>query len=530
MPDPSAVLSQTLQRLTDVKFGEIEKQLNAFTEFRNKTTPHLNQQESQHDRLTTLLDAIKANPSISDRSEFRDIRRLVGLSKYDPSVPQSLLDGFEKQLQLAIEGKQRSYQFARLYARLLGEWIKPGDTPIDTADDGEPKEVVETQDDFEIVEKDRLRQLVRKFESVAFTAVDTDESEIDVYLHSLFEGEEGASVLEDLRTRTQRWADTFASTHKVFNPTTIRQSIKGLFKEDLLKDEKKTILQEFEKSDTVLNEIADVLNLRFADIENWSWDAPDGLPVEPRRQLNGKYRVMADEVRAVARDVWPRMFELTERLQDVLQAIFLHQIGVNWAVQFKATWSTLAPNDSRRPDLWRDTTTLPQEQVERRRYFDPTSDYEDLLNVASAQRRQRKEFLLAQLPDSVEKSHKNPYDNDDDDDSEDDEPGEESSSPLKQRILRRLATDIITHRSVHGEVAAAQGDLHWFSPGLPHTTVSAVLRFYGVPSQWLKFFESFLKMPLNVGAGLDGTAGEVRIRQRGTPIASVCILSPTIVA
>jgi hypothetical protein len=52
-----------------------------------------------------------------------------------------------------------------------------------------------------------------------------------------------------------------------------------------------------------------MLNMKYKDLKNWSWDAGDaGMPVEPRRQLNGKYRIMMDE--------------------DVLQALLLHYIGV----------------------------------------------------------------------------------------------------------------------------------------------------------------------------------------------------------
>ena len=60
----------------------------------------------------------------------------------------------------------------------------------------------------------------------------------------------------------------------------------------------------------------DVLNMKMADIKNWQWDAgEEGLPVEPRRQLNGKYRIMMDE--------------------DILDAIFLHYVGMTWNVGMK---------------------------------------------------------------------------------------------------------------------------------------------------------------------------------------------------
>ncbi|KAI0457311.1 hypothetical protein F5B21DRAFT_102873 [Xylaria acuta] len=85
--------------------------------------------------------------------------------------------------------------------------------------------------------------------------------------------------------------------------------INGLLAEDLLSDEKQAILREFLKNPFILNEIADVLNMWFADFDNWSWEAGEqGMPVLPRPQLNGKYRIWIDE--------------------DVLQAIFIHYVGL----------------------------------------------------------------------------------------------------------------------------------------------------------------------------------------------------------
>jgi hypothetical protein len=81
-----------------------------------------------------------------------------------------------------------------------------------------------------------------------------------------------------------------------FDEKTLVWSLKGLLNNDLLKDEKKAILEEFLKDDVARGEICDVLNMQHADIKNWSWEVGgEGLPVEPRKQLNGKVRIMMDE-------------------------------------------------------------------------------------------------------------------------------------------------------------------------------------------------------------------------------------------
>ena len=94
----------------------------------------------------------------------------------------------------------------------------------------------------------------------------------------------------------------------------------------MLKDGQKGIQEEFLTNDIVLTEIADVLNMRFKDLREWSWEAEGGLFYEPRRQLNEKYRIMMDE--------------------DILQAIFIHLIGVTWSVELKRSFRTLVARKS----------------------------------------------------------------------------------------------------------------------------------------------------------------------------------------
>lgn len=146
---------------------------------------------------------------------------------------------------------------------------------------------------FELVEKDRLKSLREKFEALVFTPLETNEIEIENYLASLFEGDNGAKALERLRSKTQNTGKLSFKTVEPFDETSLRWCLKGLLANDLLSDEKKSILQEFLKDEVARGEICDVLNMKYRDIKNWTWDAGDeGMLVEPRKQLNGKYRIM----------------------------------------------------------------------------------------------------------------------------------------------------------------------------------------------------------------------------------------------
>jgi hypothetical protein len=106
-----------------------------------------------------------------------------------------------------------------------------------------------------------------------------------------------------------------------FTEASLTSCIRGLLTEDILSDEKQAILRDFLESDVAKSEIADVLNMRYSDLKQWHWDAgKDGIRVMPRRGLNGKYRVWADD--------------------DILQMIFVQYIGIRLCNLLKPALTT----------------------------------------------------------------------------------------------------------------------------------------------------------------------------------------------
>ena len=69
--------------------------------------------------------------------------------------------------------------------------------------------------------------------------------------------------------------------------------------------------------------------------------------------------------------------------------------------------------------------------------------------------------------------------------------------------------------TLKGTHAIIRSDLEWFGPSLPHSSILALPRFFGMSSQWLAFFEAFLQAPLRFK---QNPAGETRMWKRGTPI------------
>jgi hypothetical protein len=222
------------------------------------------------------------------------------------------------------------------------------------------------------------------------------------------------------------------------------------------------------------------------------------MPVEPRRQLNGKYRIMMDE--------------------DTVQALLLHYIGVTWCVAMKQILTTIM----RYGGIWKLHIGMPQEEVDKRQYYlgKYKAQYEQSGRSVAGHRQDTygDDFFLSQLPTTVYEGAGG-YDGD----GEEDGKGVKRKSPkeIMQQLLRQLAAELHLRRALDAEVAIVQSDLQWFAAGISHSTIFAVIRFMGIPEEWIVFFKKFLEAPLNMGpVSPDSTdPPRVQIRKRGVPIA-----------
>lgn len=130
----------------------------------------------------------------------------------------------------------------------------------------------DADDTFEVVaerQRQRLSELVDKFESVVFEPLVTDESEIRSFLDALFPDEKSQKALESLRETVAESSQTLMAETAPFDDESLTSCIKGLLTEDILSDEKQAILRDFLESQVAKAEIADVLNMRFSDLKQW---------------------------------------------------------------------------------------------------------------------------------------------------------------------------------------------------------------------------------------------------------------------
>jgi hypothetical protein len=492
MATESKLLSQTLQSITKTKTREQDRRRQTFEMSKSKLLKSSAQITDDRQRAKALLDGYKdlasSNKGVrsvdADRKIFTDnIARYIEQAHHDPSISSETIKGFESTLTKKLQQESQRLEYANLYYRLLAEWTDANSKPMEQSEEKED----ELDGSFEHVQKYDLEKLTEKFAGVVFTPLETDETAIGDYLAALFDDDHARNILDEIRKENAALALPMEQQTTPFDSDMLKKCIKALLGNNLLNDDAKATLSEFTTNEVVLDEIADVLNLRFADIDNWSWQAEEeGMYYEPRRQLNGKYRIMMD--------------------MDILQAIFLHYIAITWCGHLKSVFSRLVEDGK----FWRQEEGITEEEKARHYFFTGRHPHRDGM-LEREKVKFASFFLNSSLPSSLSEGG-DPYGEDNNDGAGDDP---KTGLGRRQTFLRQLATNVLIRRELHGEVAVVQSDLQWYATALPHSTLWAVLRFWGIPDGWIALFKKYAEAPLRMTA----TPGEnVRTRKRGIPI------------
>lgn len=175
------------------------------------------------------------------------------------------------------------------------------------------------QEDFkEVASKEKLKSRAEREKGV-FEPFQTEGRVIFTYLSALFEKIVSNQALRALKKSMKTFENQLAALGQ-FNHGVPLWTIKDLLSSDLLTDDKRAVLEDFKADPTILDEVADVLNMRMAALDTWSWG--DSVPVELRKNFSGTYGIYMHE--------------------DLLLAILLQYIGVKWPVFLKGVFKTSA--------------------------------------------------------------------------------------------------------------------------------------------------------------------------------------------
>ncbi|KAJ5511838.1 reverse transcriptase [Penicillium expansum] len=452
----NGALPQTLKSITATKISELSKQRVLFDRRKTEILAVANAAPDRRTHAQALLDGISRlkgykedsldkddldlDADSSDKEsddiltsrgvgrlqpeDHKNIRRFLLQSRHDPSISQAALQGRIDQLE-----KELRY--------------------------------------LEIKHEHKMHEQRATWESLVFTAAThVDEDAIRTYLNDLFTHSKlSQQALKDLRTSIESFGKDLASKGEWLDVDELKWVSGALLKSDILSDEKTAILKEFMRNNEVAQEVADVLNMRIASLESWTWTGDaEGIPVEMRRQLNGKYRVFMDE--------------------DLLDALLLQYIGTMWAVKLRKVFETFLGSNA-----WKTLREdIPENHKEMRKHFLGRGANNDSGRINELRRETyADEYFMSQLPTSTAEGARE-YD--------DAESGEKTVLDTKHSLLHLLITESIIHKHQRGDFTAVRSDFEWFGPSMPHATMLTVLKFFGVSDLWIKFFVVFLEAPL----------------------------------
>ncbi|KAL8692422.1 MAG: hypothetical protein Q9224_003960 [Gallowayella concinna] len=501
MASSAAALSESMQRITTSKLTVLNKQHEAYESKKKVTLDTLHAEADLSAQIRILLEALVLHqiPTAVTNLVPGNIHRFLNQRRNDPSVSVEMLEGWKADLERCLDIKSHKYEHASLFGQLVTEWLEqPGNAPALPSRSSDASADDASQDSFQPVGRKEMYDQRRQWESLVFDDnKKSDPDAIKAYLSALFGSTTKSEKLTSTPLETLRATMSQFDLGK-FDTKSIKWSIKALLKVDILSPSKRAALSDIKDNKLVIEEMVDVLNSYLDDFDTWSWgDEP--ITVELRRQVNGKYRVYMDE--------------------ELLQALLLQFIGLKWAVHLKEAFLEFFHAGS-----W---IQSPQRSLDRkaraRREGFLGKGSTTLLNIRNERRNDYEaEYFLTQLPSTIREGMRD-YgdvggDGADGDDDDDDDAVDDKKTPMeiKQSLLHLITTESLINTSIYGSFTILQSDFEWFGPSLPHSTIFTVLEFFGVKDRWLKFFHTFLEVPLKFAQ--DGVDAPTLTRRCGIPI------------
>ena len=479
--ESTTALTHSMQQITMIKLDALSKQQQSYEAIKQRVLATVARQSTEADRVQVLMDAFEAHDIDSPANISKaNVRQFLELSRHDSSVPLAMLQGWQTAFEQALDIPSRKYEHASLFGRLVVEWLGKGEESAPSDANGS------SQDHFEHVGRKEMYDQRREWESIVFAEGSTSNpAAIRMYLTSIFGSTSKAKrmVKEPLET-LRECMRTF--TLGTFDVPALQTCMTAILETDMLSEEKRRALGDLRNNSAILQEVVDVLNTQIDLLESWSW-GEEGIPVNVRRALNGKYRVYMDE--------------------EILQALLLHFVGMKWAVHFRTTFKAFFNSGA-----WRQSSEKSLDGLARRkRELFLGREHAYTQSIRNVRRKTyQDDYFMSQLPRTFEDAK---------DEYSEDSPNDHVKSPIaiKQSLLHLISTELLLSARLNRSITVFQSDFKSFGPSLPHATIISVLHFFDVPEMWLKFFEKFLKAPVKFVQ--DGPEAQTRIRQCGVPVS-----------
>ncbi|KAI0809423.1 hypothetical protein GGR55DRAFT_696236 [Xylaria sp. FL0064] len=321
---------------------------------------------------------------------------------------------------------------------------------------------------------------------------------IEQYLQSIFSSKEAKQAFNWLAERIQIYeSELFASLQPgSFNKVVVRQCINGLLAKDLLSDNKQATLREFLIEREALDELTDMLNVQFLDFINCNGHPTAG-------DQNGEPR--------------------PQKVEAAMATIFVYYINMGLCIELKnAVPVFLALNTSGIWD-WQRGDFITIANSVRYEYFSGTRRDQSQTVDDTRAAAYHNYFSSPQLLSSETKPWRHKLYADGVSAEADEnlvaDAIKKQKDANREGFLHTIATEVIVHRELYGEVAVVRSAFRWRSSGTPHKLVPYVMLSLGFSSKMASFFSRapYLTYPNEGSESGALCTGGTSIRPRGMP-------------
>lgn len=303
------------------------------------------------------------------------IERMLSNAKYSSGFSKSAALSWRDELLAYLHQGQRRMEYSLLFGKLTSEWtdFRFGELSDSIQSDKQKERSTQAEDSAVAVGRKEMYEQRQTWEGLITKLRTTDTERIKEFMDDLFhdgpryQSTRSVEELTDLRTTLlKRLRQKISASCKkpiLITGASVKSAIKAVLNADQLTSEKRRAMIDLSNRGTVLDEIADILNIdmKLASLDRWSLgDKP--IMAQMRKAINGKYRVYMD----------------IELLDSILIQCVGQFISVNirealaqvWTSGMDAVWRQRKTKIARRPFQHKFQTLLPREAgtIQSKRY------------------------------------------------------------------------------------------------------------------------------------------------------------------
>jgi hypothetical protein len=453
-----------------------------------------------------LENVSKSYRQAAQKQLLKDIKAFRSIARFDPSLDVEQCAGTSQRLSDSLAKASTQSDLAVLFCDVLQQWLE-----TDGAKAQETTGIPFNPPAEEQVEAEADGRL-------AIRAADFDR-----FLRDQGASEEMLNDVERIQERTKKFGEKTLKA-KV-QPTEVLAAIKTMASDPRWRTaEVREQLREESSKAMALSELASAFTSTLRHLDEWDWPE-EGVRIEIQRHLNGKERQHLD--------------------LDVNLAIFLEVISTRWIEHFKLHLEQLRTSKGWSKSTIVDTAVRKFTKEDVLKYklaLQDMTTYDSELNrdglKARFLNRQEEEILQVVSTgmgggyegggygDDVQDKRKTKAKairaskiTDSEITTDVDAPGWHSAAlsgktaRAYSHVFKMLCTDIRLLQTIDpdADITAVHLDIKDFGPSLDHSVPLAVFEYFGAPTSWLKWLQTFLQVRVRC------EDGSVVTSRTGTP-------------